>query len=99
MDGEQAKIDPCWSMKKCQNRKCVAHGKETNCWATPQAGYNGKFCDGPMCPRLKNMVCPSCPVAKQWGLAELLGTSTESDIKRSIAEGKITVKRLDSDKS
>jgi hypothetical protein len=52
-----------------------------------------------MCTRLKNMVCPSCPVSQQWKLDELLGTHTEDEIQEAIDTGIITVKRLDADKS
>ena len=93
MDGEPAQINPCWAIKKCDKTKCVAHGRHVCCWSTPNAGYAKRYCDGPMCVRLKNMVCPSCPVSAQWNLAGLLGTYTEADIQQAIKDGKITTFR------
>lgn len=99
MEGQPKEINPCWAIKKCQVTKCVAHGKFVCCWSMRQAGYARKYCDGPMCQRLKNMVCPSCPVSEQWKLADMLGTYTEEDIQQAIKDGRITVKRVDADKT
>ncbi len=86
-------VIPCWQMKGCQVHKCVVHGKAVNCYATPNAGYAKKFCDGPMCLRLKNRVCPSCPVAKQWGLDKCLRAYSDEEIQALIESGYITAKK------
>ena len=95
-DGQETKpleIVPCWALKKCTISKCVAYGKVGCCYVTPNAGFAKRFCDGPMCVRLKNMVCPSCPVAKQWGLDEDMPKWTDEEIQSRIEDGFIIVKK------
>lgn len=58
---------PCWQIKDCKKKGCYAYGKNVDCFNTPGAGlYGKKSCrDGPMCGRLKQVVCPGCPVFKE----------------------------------
>ena len=90
---EALNIIPCWRMKSCRVTKCPAHGKVVNCYGMANAGYLKKFCDGPMCKRLKNMVCPGCAVAAQWKLNELLPSWTEAEIQQRIDDGRLIVER------
>jgi hypothetical protein len=95
---------PCWAIKKCTVRGCVAYGKSVNCFGMPNAGYARRFCDGPMCKRLKNMVCPGCEVSRQWRLNELIPERTDEEIAAAINSGRLIVERpvsepIDNDKS
>jgi len=53
---------PCWEQKRCNINGCSAMGKNVDCWDHPNAGYIGKFCNGPMRPEFKKARCSGCPV-------------------------------------